>query len=46
MPRWFDSLGVTELIVRPDFYIFGGGRTPKELGRLVEDLERQLPIAG
>jgi len=43
--RWFETLGVAALIVRPDFYLFGGARTPAELGGLVEDLRRQLMIA-
>jgi hypothetical protein len=42
--RWFDALGVAALVVRPDFYLFGGARAPQDLGQLVEDLRRQLAI--
>jgi 3-(3-hydroxy-phenyl)propionate hydroxylase len=44
--RWFDALGVVALVVRPDFYVFGGARAPEELGRLVEDLRRQIMFIG
>ncbi len=42
--RWFDALGVAALIVRPDFYLFGGARTPEEIGPLIDDLSRQLKL--
>lgn len=39
---YFQQYGVEAVLYRPDFYVFGGARTPDELGRLIDDLGRQL----
>jgi len=41
--QWFGALGVDAVIVRPDFYIFGGARTG-ELPALLDELRRALDM--
>lgn len=43
--RFFDEHGVKAIIVRPDFYIFGGVKTLQDLPSLLTDLISRLPIA-
>ncbi|MER6345091.1 bifunctional 3-(3-hydroxy-phenyl)propionate/3-hydroxycinnamic acid hydroxylase MhpA [Streptomyces sp. NPDC001595] len=38
----FASAGHVGAVVRPDHYMFGTGRTPEDLGRLVDELARTL----
>ena len=43
--RFFDEHGVKAIIVRPDFYIFGGVKTLQDLPSLLSDLVSRLPLA-
>jgi hypothetical protein len=43
--RWFADRGVTFIVVRPDFYIFGGAATPADLPALVDDLTDRLRVS-
>lgn len=40
--RWLRALGVTYVVVRPDFYVFGGATSPSGLSDVVASLQRQL----
>jgi len=42
--RWFDSLGVDLVLVRPDFYIFAAGKV-NEADAMVVELTIQLGLA-
>lgn len=41
---WLDALESTAVIVRPDFYVYGGARTANELNELVSRLRRALAL--
>jgi 2-polyprenyl-6-methoxyphenol hydroxylase-like FAD-dependent oxidoreductase len=41
---WFAELGVTAVLVRPDFYIFGAAADAEALDELIADLRRQLGL--
>lgn len=43
--RFFDEHAVKAIIVRPDFYIFGGVKTLQDLPLLLTDLVSRLPLA-
>jgi 3-(3-hydroxy-phenyl)propionate hydroxylase len=40
--QWLDETGTTVAIVRPDRYIYGGGRTDQDLSRLIDHLSSVL----
>jgi hypothetical protein len=40
---WFEKLGVELVLVRPDFYVFGGG-TVEDADELVHELADQLAL--
>ena len=40
--RFFAESGVETVLVRPDFYIFGGARSEREFDSVVDELRRQL----
>jgi 2-polyprenyl-6-methoxyphenol hydroxylase-like FAD-dependent oxidoreductase len=40
--RFFGEAGVESVLVRPDFYIFGGAGSAQEFDAVVDDLRRQL----
>ncbi len=40
------SHGIVAMIVRPDFYIYGGADTVEDIGRLIGDLRHDLERAG
>jgi 2-polyprenyl-6-methoxyphenol hydroxylase-like FAD-dependent oxidoreductase len=40
--RWFDEHGCVAVIVRPDFYVYGGLRSWRELPDAVDALQRRL----
>lgn len=42
--EWFAEAGVTAILVRPDFYIFGAARTPDEVPELLGLLAEQLAV--
>jgi hypothetical protein len=42
--RYFSQQGLAAVLVRPDFYVFGGVPTLSELAYLVEDLRSQLAM--
>jgi catechol 2,3-dioxygenase len=44
--QWFGSGGepLLRVLVRPDFYVLGGARTPDEVAALLEDLRSQLDL--
>lgn len=39
---WLRTRALSALLVRPDFYIFGGAAAPADIGPLLDDLQRQL----
>jgi hypothetical protein len=43
--EFFKSMSAQVLIVRPDFYLFGGAASPNQLPAMVTDLMEQLPSA-
>lgn len=36
MTSWLGDLGLASVLVRPDFYLFGGATTPEDTGELVQ----------
>jgi 2-polyprenyl-6-methoxyphenol hydroxylase-like FAD-dependent oxidoreductase len=42
--RWLEHLGVTAVLARPDFYIFGAVGRNEEVDSLVTELGRQLQV--
>jgi 3-(3-hydroxy-phenyl)propionate hydroxylase len=42
--QFFDEHGVEAIIVRPDYYIFGGVKTLEELPMLLSDLVSRLSV--
>jgi 2-polyprenyl-6-methoxyphenol hydroxylase-like FAD-dependent oxidoreductase/catechol 2,3-dioxygenase-like lactoylglutathione lyase family enzyme len=44
LTRWLSDHGVHAVLVRPDFYVFGGASSPEELPALLDDLRRELHI--
>lgn len=40
--QWLRSRGLTAVLVRPDFYVFGGAAAPADVSPLLDDLQRQL----
>ncbi len=40
--RFFCEAGIETVLVRPDFYIFGGARSEREFDSVVDELRRQL----
>lgn len=42
--EWFAKHGVTAILVRPDFYIFGAARDPEEIPDLLGSLAHQLAV--
>jgi 2-polyprenyl-6-methoxyphenol hydroxylase-like FAD-dependent oxidoreductase len=40
--QWLRSRGLTAVLVRPDFYVFGGAAAPADVSSLLDDLQRQL----
>jgi 2-polyprenyl-6-methoxyphenol hydroxylase-like FAD-dependent oxidoreductase len=42
--EWFDTAGVTAILVRPDFYIYGNARDLSELPALLDSLAEQLAV--
>lgn len=42
--RWFEQNKVQAVVVRPDYYVFGGVSDAAQLSQLIDDLRRQLGL--
>ena len=42
--RWFEQNKVQAVVVRPDYYVFGGVSDAAQLPQLIDDLRRQLGL--
>ena len=41
---WFDAIGASAVLVRPDFYVYGSASSSAEVTSLVEDFLDELNI--
>lgn len=44
LTRFFNDTGFTGVLIRPDFYIFGGARAAVELQTLIDQFHRELRV--
>ena len=44
--QYFDSRSLEAIVVRPDFYVFGGAETPTDLPAVVAALMAKFPLKG